>query len=208
LGEYIVDNKQIDYHLIDIVAAGGDYNLYQFQQDFERVYADIQERKATPILCGGSGLYIQAVVQEYQLGQKSEMGSQKSEIRNQELGIKAKNVFGLTLPLELRRTRITNRLQERLQAGMIDEVQQLINEGVPPEKLIYYGLEYKFITQYLIGELDYKTMVERLNIAIHQFAKRQMTYFRKMEKDGVQITWLDGTLPLETLTDELIKLLR
>lgn len=200
LGEYIIDNQPIPYHLIDIVQAGGDYNLYQYQRDFEQIYADIQRRNTTGILCGGSGLYIQAILQDFKLGKQS-------ETKSRELGDRSftKNVFGLTLPLDLRRERITTRLHQRLNEGMIDEVKELMAGGVLAEKLIYYGLEYKFITQYLIGDLDYDTMVERLNIAIHQFAKRQMTYFRKMEKDGVNITWLDATLPLDSLVKSVLK---
>jgi tRNA dimethylallyltransferase len=196
-GEYITENQSITYHLIDILDAGDNYNLYQFQQDFQRVYSAINKRQATPILCGGTGLYIQAVLQQYELGQGIGLGVKTAEL--------TKNVFGLSLPVEIRRERITKRLHERLQVGMIDEVKQLIDGGVSSEKLIYYGLEYKFITQYLIGQLDYKTMVERLNIAIHQFAKRQMTYFRKMEKDGIEITWIDATLPLVEQMTEIIR---
>jgi tRNA dimethylallyltransferase len=205
LSEYIIDNRPIPYHLIDIVAAGGDYNLYQYQQDFERVYADIQQRHATPILCGGSGLYIQAVLQDYQFD-----SYQLSVINNAKIQPKnfTNNVFGLSLPLELRRERITKRLHQRLNEGMIDEVRGLMAAGVSAEKLIYYGLEYKFIAQYLIGDWGYETMVERLNIAIHQFAKRQMTYFRKMEKDGIEIQWLDATLPLEKLVESVLELLK
>jgi tRNA dimethylallyltransferase len=202
LGEYVIDNQPIPYHLIDIIAAGGDYNLYQYQQDFERVYADIQQRNASPILCGGSGLYVQAILQDFQLGEKTENNNQ-DKIKDF-----TKNVFGLTLPLDLRRERITKRLHQRLNEGMIDEVRGLMRAGVSSEKLIYYGLEYKFISQFLIGELEYLTMVERLNVAIHQFAKRQMTYFRKMEKDGITITWLDATLPLEKLTELVLELLK
>ncbi len=203
LDEYQIGSQLIPYHLIDILEAGESYNLYHYQQDFEQVYAAIRQRNTTPILCGGSGLYIQAILQDFKLGEES-------DVENQDLGNKnfTKNVFGLTLPLDLRRERITKRLHQRLDEGMIEEVKGLMAAGVSAEKLIYYGLEYKFITQYLIGEMDYQTMVERLNVAIHQFAKRQMTYFRKMEKDGINITWLDATWTVDKLAEKVTELLK
>lgn len=245
--DYVVNGQQIPYHLIDILDAGEKYNVARFQEDFSTSLQNIQHRNKTAILCGGTGLYIDAVLRELtemQVPVNEELRNKLESLSNEELMEKARNfseqitidfstrkrlirgiergvfldknpsfstnfsphfsskIFGLRLPVELRRERITKRLQQRLQhEGMIDEVQQLLDEGVTPEQLIYYGLEYKFITEYLTQKLTYNEMQERLNVAIHQFAKRQMTFFRSMEKRGLSIQWLDATLP----TDELIE---
>ena len=250
LGEYVVNNQPIPYHLIDNVEAGDSYNVHRFQQDFQRAYSNIQERSRTPILCGGTGLYIEAVLKEHQytaipvdenlretlshcsneeLLQKlhstpsaytplADTSTRKRLIRAIEITLFLQSyplsvirypsinyqIFGLDLPVEERRARITRRLHERLQNGMIEEVQGLLAQGISAEKLIYYGLEYKFITEYLVGTLEYGTMVERLTIAIHQFAKRQMTFFRKMERDGMNIHWLDALLPTEKLIEIIL----
>ena len=251
LGEYRIDNQDIPYHLIDILDAGEQYYIHQFQQDFQKVLEDITSRNKPAILCGGSGMYLEAVLKGYeftsipidenlreQLENKTfaelqnyyqynanrvqnpaSVETRKRLIRTIEINqflsqnpnykIPKPNIpnfiiFGLNPETELRRISITKRLHERLQNGMIEEVKSLIDSGISPDKLIFYGLEYKFITQYLTGQLNYETMAERLNVAIHQFAKRQMTYFRKMELDGLKINWLDQKLPLNKKLDEII----
>jgi tRNA dimethylallyltransferase len=257
LEEYIIDNQTIPYHLIDILDAGEQYHIHLFQQDFQQVFGGISSRNKPVILCGGSGMYLEAVLKGFEFTsipidekfreellqnsteellnifhkntseytQKADISTKKRLVRaieiaqflsqNADFTIHKPNIpnsiiFGLNPDIEIRRERINKRLHERLQNGMIEEVKALIDSGINPEKLIFYGLEYKFITQYLTGELDYKTMVERLNIAINQFAKRQMTYFRKMERDGLKINWLDSKNPLENLLDneEIIRCVR
>lgn len=251
LEEYIVENQTIPHHLIDILEAGEQYHIHLFQQDFSRVYQDIIARGKTPILCGGSGMYLEAVLKGYEFTaipinenlrvnlleksteelivifqetpsaytQKADISTRKRLIRaieinqflryNPDFSLSLPNIpkfiiFGLNPETSLRRISITKRLQHRLECGMIKEVKALINKGIPPEKLIFYGLEYKFITQYLTGEMAYEIMVERLNVAIHQFAKRQMTYFRKMERDGLKINWLSNNIPLDKKLDKII----
>jgi tRNA dimethylallyltransferase len=254
LSEYIVDGQAIRYHLIDIVDAGADYNLNEYQQDFGQVLADIHARNRTPVLVGGSGLYVEAVLKNHAYTRVPVNESLRVELdvlSDMDLWIRFKNtpsaysdradtttrkrttraieistflrqnpdfqpetesiiqqfnpsIFGLDLPVELRRERISRRLRERLRNGMINEVAGLLARGVPAEKLIFYGLEYKFIVQHLTGELDRATMTARLETAIHQFAKRQMTYFRKMERDGLAIHWLDGQRSIAELAEEVI----
>ena len=251
LDEYRVDNQLIPYHLIDILDAGEQYHIHKFQQDFQKVFEDILSRNKPAILCGGSGMYLEAVLKGYEFTaipidenlreellpktteelqiifkknpseytQKADISTRKRLIRAIEISqflsqnpdfkipkpkIPNSVIFGLNPETNIRRERITKRLHERLQNGMIEEVKSLIDNGIPPDKLIFYGLEYKFITQYLTGEMNYETMVERLNIAIHQFAKRQMTYFRKMESDGLIINWLDQKLPFDKKLEEII----
>ncbi len=250
LQEYIVDNQTITHHLIDILEAGEQYHIHLFQQDFLRVHNEIIARGKTPILCGGSGMYLEAVLKGYEFtaipidenlrlnllektteeliqifqetpseyNKKADISTRKRLIRAIEINqfiIKNPDfivplpkipefiIFGLNPETESRRISITKRLQHRLEHGMLEEVKALIEKGIPPEKLIFYGLEYKFITQYLMGEMNYEIMVERLNVAIHQFAKRQMTYFRKMERDGLKINWLSNNLPLDKKLDRI-----
>lgn len=250
LEEYTIDGKKIPYHLIDIIVAGESYHIYQFQQDFQKAYTDIIQRGKKAILCGGSGMYLDAVLKGYEFtsipidlklreqlleksteellrifeenqsvySEKSDTSTKKRLIRAIEINLFLKNnptfkitpqaipkatIFGLNPATELRREKITKRLTHRLENGMIEEVQILLSKGIPAEKLIFYGLEYKFITQYLKEEISYEIMVEKLNIAIHQFAKRQMTYFRKMENDGLKINWLDSNLPFNKLMDTI-----
>ncbi|MFC0183390.1 tRNA dimethylallyltransferase [Pseudarcicella hirudinis] len=254
LEEYVFDGKQIPYHLIDIVEAGESYHIFRFQQDFQAAFQDIIARNKVPVLCGGSGMYLEAVLKGYEFTSVPVDESLREELslmtetqltelfqhkksdytdladistrkrlqraveiavfleRNPDFSLKTPEtpqsiIFGLNPDVEIRRERITRRLHQRLQNGMIEEVEKLLDAGVTAEKLIFYGLEYKFITQYLQGVLDYPTMVERLKVAIHQFAKRQMTYFRKMEKDGLKIHWLShqnhGDLMLEEISDLL-----
>ncbi|MGL4908723.1 MAG: tRNA (adenosine(37)-N6)-dimethylallyltransferase MiaA [Bacteroidales bacterium] len=241
LQDYIVNTQAIPYHLIDIVDAGYKYSVYEYQQDFKEVFSAICKRKKTPILCGGSGMYIEAVVENYNLPEVppnislraeleqlstsnlieqlkdlkslhnvSDLDSRKRIIRAIEVAkaiqnteetpsqAKLQNVYiGLYLERGERRNRITERLHARLRDGMLEEVQTLLNSGIKASNLEYYGLEYKFITAHLTGKLSYSDMVSQLNVAIHQFAKRQMTWFRRVERKGSKIHWIDALLPME-----------
>jgi len=257
LDDYDIGSHHILYHLIDIVEPGTKYNVFEYQRDFLKAYEDIVSRNVTPILCGGTGLYIEAVLKGYRLipvpdnPELRESLSRKSlrELTDLLADLKAKNhstmhnvtdvdtvkrairaieiedfymhtpvsarefpkinsiIIGLDIRRELRREKITNRLRERLNNGMVDEVKGLIEEGISPDNLIYYGLEYKFITEYVIGKISYEEMFERLQIAIHQFAKRQMTWFRGMEKRGFHINWINAELPLEEKTEQILRLI-
>jgi tRNA dimethylallyltransferase len=243
LGEYGV----IPYHLIDIREPGTKYNLFEYQQDFFDAYQDIRSRGVVPILCGGTGLYIEAVLKGYHLSpvpqnqalRDSLEGKSLAELTQMLVGLKAKTgsnmhnttdvdscqrairaieietyniehptprrelppvdsvIIGINIDRELRREKITRRLKARLEGGMVEEVKALLDEGIPADDLIYYGLEYKFVTEYLLGKTTYDEMFTRLEIAIHQFAKRQMTWFRGMERRGFKIHWIDATLPME-----------
>lgn len=248
LEDYNINNKHINYHLIDIVEPGTKYNLFEYQQDFFDAYNDVVSRKKIPILCGGSGLYIEAVLNGYNLVAvpenrilrdtlesksldelteillqlKKENGSNmhnSTDVDNKKRAIRAieietyykinsqvkechypkikSTIFGIDIGREERRRRISERLKQRLNSGMIEEVKMLLEKGVTPQDLIYYGLEYKFVTKYIIGEISYEEMFRSLEIAIHQFAKRQMTWFRGMERRGFIINWIDYSLPLE-----------
>ena len=252
LNEYTVDGREIPYHLIDIVDAGYKYNVFEYQRDFLRVYEDLCAEGKMPVLCGGTGMYLESVLRGYrlvevpedkelrvsladksldelteilrgykQLHNTTDVDTCKRAIRAIEIEeyYRANNVnvrefptiksltIGLDVSRELRRERISRRLRERLEQGMVDEVRGILASGVAPEDLIYYGLEYKFLTMYVIGELTYDEMVSQLEIAIHQFAKRQMTYFRGMERRGVSIHWLDAELPTEEKVEQILKLL-
>lgn len=255
-GKDLADYGEVPYHLIDICEPGTKYNLFQYQQDFFDVYQDIQSRGAVPILCGGTGLYIEAVLKGYKLSpvpQNPELrnsleGKTLEELTKMLVELKAQNgsnmhnktdvdscqravraieietynlehpvplrelppvdsiLIGIDIDRELRRQKITRRLKARLDEGMIDEVKRLLDEGIPADDLIYYGLEYKFVTEYLIGKCTYDEMFTRLEIAIHQFAKRQMTWFRGMERRGFKINWIDATLPMEEKVAQIIKI--
>lgn len=242
LGEYDVDGRQIPCHLIDIVEAGYKYNVFEYQSDFLRVWDDCRKRGVMPVLCGGSGLYVEAVLKGYkllavpvneelraalagmslqQLSERlatykklhntTEIDTPKRAIRAIEIEEYYRNhpyeekdfpqinslIVGVDVSREVRRERITRRLHERLEDGMLDEVRRILDSGVPAEDLIYYGLEYKYLTLHLTGKLTYDEMVSQLNVAIHQFAKRQMTWFRKMEREGFDIRWLSAEMPME-----------
>ncbi|MBI9066329.1 MAG: tRNA (adenosine(37)-N6)-dimethylallyltransferase MiaA [Salinivirgaceae bacterium] len=242
LKDYFVNDKKIAHHLVDIVDAGEKYNVFKFQSDFLKAYDDISSRNKIPILCGGSGMYIEAILKGYKLisvpvneslrneldkFSLEELAARLSEIKHthntsdadtKKRAIRAIEIetyytenpdfnfsyptfkallFGLKFDRSTIKERITERLKERLREGMIDEVQNLLDKGVPAEVLIYYGLEYKFITKYLTKEYNYNTMVDKLNVAIHQFSKRQMTWFRKMERSGFNIHWIDGYTTME-----------
>ena len=256
LADYTVDGHQIPYHLIDICEPGTKYNLFEYQQDFFDVYEAIQSRGVVPILCGGTGLYIEAVLKGYKLSpvpQNQELrdsldGKTLDELTQMLTELKAKNgsnmhnttdvdscqrairaieietynlqhpmpkrelppvdslIIGIDIDRELRREKITRRLKTRLEQGMVEEVKALLDEGIPADDLIYYGLEYKFLTEYIVGKLSYDEMFSRLEIAIHQFAKRQMTWFRGMERRGFTIHWIDATLPMDEKVQKIIQL--
>lgn len=253
LADYTVDGKQISYHLIDTQEPGTQYNVYAFQTDFKKAYLDLLQRGVLPILCGGTGLYIESVLRGYRMDEvpenphlraslegksleeltdilkeyktlhnKTDVDSVKRAIRAIEIAeyyrvhpVRKTDVpdvhslvVGIDIPRELRRQRISSRLKQRLEEGMIDEVRSLLDEGVPPENLIYYGLEYKYLTYYVLGKLSYEEMYRQLEIAIHQFAKRQMTWFRGMERRGIKINWIDGTLPMEEKVQQIEQLYR
>jgi tRNA dimethylallyltransferase len=262
LADYVVrregekERRKVPYHLIDICEPGTKYNLFEYQQDFFDAYQDIQSRGAVPILCGGTGLYIEAVLKGYQLSpvpqnqalRDSLEGKSLEELTTMLTDLKARNgsnmhnttdvdscqrairaieietynlehptprrelppvdsiIIGVDIDRELRREKITRRLKARLEDGMVDEVKALLDEGIPADDLIYYGLEYKFVTEYLVGKLSYDEMFTRLEIAIHQFAKRQMTWFRGMERRGFKINWIDATLPMEEKISLILQL--
>jgi len=198
LGDYVVNGVAVPYHLIDIADAGARYNVFLYQKDFQEAYDDVRRRRKIPVLCGGTGMYIEAVVKGYRLDPGGKSTAFAPSMRNL--------YVGLTLPRDLRRERITARLHQRLQEGMVDEVRRLLQSGVSIDALMFYGLEYKFLTLYLTGKLTYDDMTAQLNIAIHQFAKRQMTWFRRMERHGAVIHWIDATLPMDEKVKEVIKL--
>ena len=260
----VVDGTAVNipYHLIDICEPGTKYNLFQYQQDFHRAYDDIVSRGKQPILCGGTGLYIEAVLKGYHLSPVPQNQALRDELEGKSLDeltailkdLKAKNgsamhnttdvdtaqrairaieiemgqhlspltsqfspltshlspftslIIGVDIPRELRREKITRRLRARLDEGMVDEVRSLLAEGIPAEDLIYYGLEYKYLTEYVIGRLTYDEMFRQLEIAIHQFAKRQMTWFRGMERRGFTIHWIDATLPMDDKVQQILSL--
>jgi tRNA dimethylallyltransferase len=235
--DYLVNNQEIPYHLIDIKDPGYKYNVYEYQNDFFKAYNEIKQRGKFPIMCGGTGLYIKAVLDQYKLvhvppdralrerlknksleeltnilasfkklHNSTDTDTVKRAIRSIEIEtyyqkhpeqeIELPNIspllIGVSIDRDLRRKKITHRLQERLDNGMIEETKNLLAQGIKPEDLIYYGLEYKYLTLYATGEISYTEMYHRLNIAIHQFAKRQMTWFRGMERKGHQIHWVDA----------------
>ena len=242
LEDYVVEGKKIPYHLIDICEPGYKYNVFEYQHDFFKAFKEIREKGKIPILCGGTGLYIESVLKGYRLldvPQNPELRERlkdktlpeleailasfkklhnKTDLDTAQRAIRAIEIeeyyltqnpgandyepvnsliIGVSIDRELRRQKITSRLKKRLEEGMIEEIQTLLNSGIAPEDLIYYGLEYKFLTLYVTGQLSYQEMFEQLEIAIHQFAKRQMTWFRGMERRGFQIHWIDASLPME-----------
>ncbi len=251
LSEYTSAGKNIPYHLIDICEPGYKYNLYEYRRDFENAYTDIIGRGKTPVICGGSGLYVETVLKGYAMPnvpENKELRSALSDktlpelekilsqyktlhnttdtdtckraIRAIEIAEYYKNCpaeqledkplntlpVGIKIDRERRRNNITTRLHARLKEGLVDEVKKLLDEGIPPENLIYYGLEYKYITEYIIGKTSYDETVRLLEIAIHQFAKRQMTWFRGMERRGFAIHWIDYEMPLEEKIAEILSL--
>ncbi len=241
LSEYGEGASSVPYHLIDIVDAGEKYNLFEFQRDFLEAYNGVNARGALPVLCGGSGLYVESVLRGYRLipvpenpelrerlenysleeltamlatykvlHNTTDVDTKKRAIRaieieehyartpqhEREFPLLSSLIIGLDVDREVRRSRISNRLKARLDEGLVDEVRKLLDEGVSPEQLIYYGLEYKFVTLFLMGAMSFDEMYKGLETAIHQFAKRQMTWFRGMERRGLNINWIDASLPM------------
>ncbi|MBO4475690.1 MAG: tRNA dimethylallyltransferase [Bacteroidales bacterium] len=204
-GKDLSEYGEVPYHLIDIADPGDGYNVFRFKEDFGKAFADIRSRGAVPILCGGTGLYINAVTSGYDFRSRKPLSAPAVQTTSIPLhpqgtggvppeipcGIPRTYFIGTLVTREVRNARIDARLDARLQEGMIDEIKSLLDKGVPSSVLISYGLEYKFVTLYLLGELDYASMQQKLAIAIHQFAKRQMTWFRGMERSGVRIHWVE-----------------
>lgn len=252
LVDYVVDGRPVPYHLIDIVEPGSKYNVFEYQRDFLKAYQEIISKGKIPVLCGGTGMYIESVLKGYRLlpvpenpelraslegksleeltkilqnckklHNSTDIDTAKRAIRAIEIEEYYKQqppeyrefpslkslIIGVDINRELRREKITRRLKQRLEEGMVEEVRGLLAEGIHPDDLIYYGLEYKFLTQHVIGELTYDEMFLQLETAIHQFAKRQMTWFRGMERRGFTIHWLDATLPMEEKTEQIINLI-
>ena len=190
-GKDLAEYGSVPYHLIDIAEPGEQYNVWQYQQDFLRTYADIRSRSAVPILCGGTGLYINAVTRGYDFSGSTPLSAPREETPGRD-GYPRKPFFiGTLVDRDTRNARIDARLDSRLQEGMIDEIRGLLARGVPAERLLAYGLEYKYVTLYLQGALSYEQMRNSLATAIHQFAKRQMTWWRGMERSGVRIHWVE-----------------
>lgn len=257
LDEYIVKGQQIPYHLINIIEPGSKYNIFEYQKDFHKVYTDILSRGTLPILCGGSGLYIETVLRGYELSVVSHNEQLQEELKDKTLSqltdilieLKQKNgskmhnttdvdtpkralraieielhkaqhpyeqttfqpidslIIGIDIDREERRKKISRRLKERLRQGMIAEIEGLLSSGIAAEDLIYYGLEYKFVTEYVTKRISYNEMFDRLEVAIHQFAKRQMTWFRGMERRGLHIHWIDAKLPTDDKIDAINELM-
>lgn len=253
LADYMVDGKQIPYHLIDICNPGDKYNVFEYQHDFHKAFEEIRKKGKLPILCGGTGMYIESVLRGFKLldvpqnpalreslkgkslveleqilasykvlHNKTDVDSAQRAIRAIEIEEFYKTeapdkreyapinslIIGVDIDRELRREKISRRLRARLDEGMVDEVRAILATGVKPEDLIYYGLEYKFLTLYIIGQLTYDEMVSQLEIAIHQFAKRQMTWFRGMERRGLHIHWLDATPPTDEKINNVLALIQ
>ena len=250
--EYTIDGELIPYHLIDILNAGEKYNVFEYQNDFFKAYDDIRSRGMIPVLCGGTGLYIESVLKNYNLPNVPEDSNLRKSLVNKSLdeleiilrtykplnnnsdydttkrAIRAIEIaeytkrnplcttsnrnlnslnIGILFDREQRRDRITARLKQRLENGMVEEVERLVKNGISYESIEYYGLEYKYLAWYLQGKISYDEMFEQLNTSIHRFAKRQMTWFRKMERDGIEIYWLDGNLSMEEKVGRILELL-
>ena len=251
LDDYVVNGRKVPYHLIDIHDAGYKYNVFEYQHDFFRTLNYIREKGKIPILCGGTGLYIESAIKAYPLLAVPENPELRKNLQNKSLeeletilrsykvlhnttdldsskrAIRAIEIeeyyrmqspeanqyqplnsliIGISIDRELRRQRISARLKKRLDEGMISEVQALLDAGIAPEDLIYYGLEYKYLTLFLMKELSFDEMFRQLEIAIHQFAKRQMTWFRGMQQRGLEIYWLDAGMTTEEKVEKIINL--
>ena len=254
LDDYRQGDRLIPYHLIDICEPGTKYNLFQYQQDFHLIYNNIVARGVRPILCGGTGLYIESVLKGYALSPVPQNQGLRDKLADKSLAeltemledLKRRNhsvmhnrtdvdtaqrairaieietynlehptdnrtlppidsvIIGVDINREERRRKITQRLKQRLEEGMVDEIRQLLDRGIAPENLIYYGLEYKFVTEYVIGKMSYEEMFRQLEIAIHQFAKRQMTWFRGMERRGFTIHWIDALDPMDSKVAQIM----
>jgi len=251
LSDYIVDGHRIPAHLLDIVDAGYRYNVYEYQRDFLKVFEEMTGRGCMPVVCGGSGMYVDSIVSGYRLIQvpvnsplrtlldgrsleelteilsqykslhnRTDVDTVKRAVRAIEIAeyyahhpvnekpfpVKNPLVTAVFFDRETRRQRITSRLKVRLEGGMIEEVQRLLADGVHPEDLLYYGLEYKYVTLYLVNKMSYDEMAQKLEVEIHRFAKRQMTWFRGMERRGIAINWIDGRLPDEEKVEAILRL--
>lgn len=254
LDDYRQGDRLIPYHLIDICEPGTKYNLFQYQQDFHLIYNNIVARGVRPILCGGTGLYIESVLKGYALSPVPQNQALRDELADKSLAeltemledLKRRNhsvmhnrtdvdtaqrairaieietynlehptdnrtlppidsvIIGVDINREERRRKITQRLKQRLEEGMVDEIHQLLDRGIAPENLIYYGLEYKFVTEYVIGKTSYEEMFRQLEIAIHQFSKRQMTWFRGMERRGFTVHWIDALDPMDSKVAQIM----
>lgn len=252
LADYAVDGHPVPYHLIDIVEPGYKYNVFEYQRDFLDAYNKVKAKEKLPILCGGTGMYLESVLKGYRLLPVPENPELRASLADKSLeeltsllsaykklhnstdvdtvkrAIRAIEIeeyyqkqppeyrefpqinsliIGVDIDRALRREKISRRLKQRLDEGMVDEVKALLDGGIPPEDLIYYGLEYKYLTLFAIGELSYEEMFHQLETAIHQFAKRQMTWFRGMERRGFTIHWLDARMPTEEKVEKIINLL-
>lgn len=250
--DYTVNGTLVPYHLIDVFDPGYKCNVYEYQTLFIEAFNNIRQRGIVPVLCGGSGLYIEAAIRGYRLievPENKELREEMAQKSHEELvamlaGLKTmhntsdidtrkrleraieievhyannpqqevdypvlKNIlFGIRFPRHQQRERITQRLRQRLSEGMVEEVKGLLEQGVTPDSLVYYGLEYKWITQYALGEISYNEMFQGLNTAIHQFAKRQMTWFRRMERNDLPINWIDGNLPMDEKVNSILNVL-
>ena len=190
-GKDLAEYGSVPYHLIDIAEPGTQYNVWQYQQDFARAWADIRARGAVPVLCGGTGMYVNAVTRGYDFSEKVPLSAAR-EGNSGRADLPQRPFFiGTLVDRDTRNARIDARLDARLQEGMVDEIRGLLERGVPAGALLAYGLEYKFVTLYIQGELSYDQMRTQLATAIHQFAKRQMTWWRGMERSGVRIHWVE-----------------
>ncbi|MAY84780.1 MAG: tRNA (adenosine(37)-N6)-dimethylallyltransferase MiaA [Flavobacteriales bacterium] len=249
LNEYRIGEKNVPYHLIDILEAGEEYDLFNFQRDFYQAVADVQFRAKVPILCGGTGMYLEAAISPFQLLEVPEDNDLRKELASMSLteleeilrslnpdlhnttdtedrnrairaieiekykkehqpersAIQNYRLYGIRMDREQLRSRIKERLDQRLQEGMIKEVESLLNDGIEADKLFYYGLEYRYIAQYLIGEIDYNQMYTSLLQGIRRFAKKQMTWYRRMEKKGEDILWFDANEGIEKICQKIIK---
>lgn len=253
LADYVVGGHPVPYHLIDIVEPGYKYNVFEYQRDFLKAYEDIRQRGMIPVLCGGTGMYLEAVLKGYRLLPVPENPELRRELAGKSLeeltsilssykklhnstdvdtvkrAVRAIEIeeyykeqdvqtrafpeiksliIGVEISREQRREKITRRLKQRLEEGMVDEVKGLLYSGISPDSLIYYGLEYKYLTLYAIGQLTYEEMFSQLETAIHQFAKRQMTWFRGMERRGLSVHWIDAALPMEKKLEQIENLLK
>ena len=250
--DYRIGDKQVPYHLVDIADPGYEYNVFEFQQDFYKAYKNIISRKKLPVLCGGTGMYIESVIKGYRLNKVPENKELRKELElkpekelteflksfrklhnitdisdrkrliraieielyerenptgSQKIPVIDYLIFGIRFEREVIRKRISERLSRRLEEGMVDEAKRLLDSGLTPVQLKFYGLEYRYLTEYITGVLSYKEMYSKLEIAIHQFAKRQMTWFRKMEREGAKIHWIDGLLSMNDKLSKALKIL-
>jgi tRNA dimethylallyltransferase len=251
MADYVIDGREVPVHLVDIADAGYRYNVYEFQRDFLKVFGGLSVRGCFPVVCGGSGMYVDSIVSGYRLIQvpvnsqlrallagrsleeltgilskykslhnRTDVDTVKRAVRAIEIAeyyahhpldespfpVKNPLVTAVFFDRETRRHRISSRLKARLDGGMVEEVQRLLASGVHPDDLLYYGLEYKYVTLFLLNKMGYEDMTQKLEVEIHRFAKRQMTWFRGMERRGITINWIDGQLPDEEKVEAILRL--